>query len=103
MGKRAMRADTADAMERFDARIPAEKKRVIEAAAAIHGFTSLTDYVVTTVFRDAQKTVAEHQSWKLSKEQSRAFADAVLAERTPSRRAVENLKRYKARTQPAKA
>jgi len=64
-------------MARLEARISPEIKALLQKAADLEGRT-LTDFVVATVQAEAYRVIEQHQSLKLSIEDSEAFVDALL-------------------------
>lgn len=62
---------------RLEARISQETKALVQKAADLEGRT-LTDFVVASVQAAAYKVIEEHQTLKLSIEDSEAFVDAIL-------------------------
>jgi uncharacterized protein (DUF1778 family) len=68
--------------ERLEARISREQKRLFQRAAELQGRT-LTDFVVSSAHEAAVRTIGEMQIIRLSAEDSKAFADAVLNPREP--------------------
>jgi len=64
------------AEDRIDARLPAETKQLIERAAVITGVT-LSDFVISRAYEAAAAIVREHDTWVLSRRDSKAFVDAL--------------------------
>jgi uncharacterized protein (DUF1778 family) len=62
---------------RLEARISQETKALVQKAADLEGRT-LTDFVVSSVQAAAYKVIEQHQTLKLSLEDSEAFVNAVL-------------------------
>lgn len=62
---------------RLEVRVSPEIKALIQKAADLEG-SSLTDFVVTTVQAAAYKVIEQHQTLKLSVEDSEAFVNAIL-------------------------
>jgi len=63
--------------ERLEARVPVFLKRIIQRAADLQG-RSITDFVIGTLDKSARETVREHEVMKLSAEDSRIFAQALI-------------------------
>ena len=82
------------AAERLNFRLDPQKKRLIEQAAAIRGL-SVTDFAVTTLFREAQEVVTSEQSLVLSDRDRDAFLAALDRPPAPGARALGAAKRYK--------
>jgi uncharacterized protein (DUF1778 family) len=62
---------------RLEARISQETKALVQKAADLEG-RSLTDFVVESVQKAAYKVIEQHQTLKLSIEDSEAFVEAIL-------------------------
>lgn len=62
---------------RLEARISPETKALVQKAADLEG-RSLTDFVVATVLAEARRVIEQHQTLKLSLEDSNAFVEAIL-------------------------
>ncbi len=70
-------ANLQQASARLEARINPEIKALWQKAADLEGVT-LTDFVIASVQAAAHKTIEQHQTLKLSIEDSEAFVEAVL-------------------------
>jgi uncharacterized protein (DUF1778 family) len=82
--------------DRIEARLTREAKDLIEHAARLEGL-SASDFVVTHAQEAARAVISEHARWRLDRQQSQAFVDALVNPPQPNaalRRAAE---RYKAR------
>ena len=62
--------------ERVQARINPEAKRVLERAASLRGM-SLSDFMVSSAYDAATRTIKDHQVISLSARDSEAFALAL--------------------------
>src|SRR3546814_1898486 len=82
--------------ERLEARVTAEQKALIGHAAALEG-RSITDFVLTSVQDAAKRAIAEHEVIQLSVRDSKAFVEALLNPREPSKRMRERVAAYVAR------
>ncbi len=69
--------------ERLEARISRDQKALFQRAAELQGRT-LTDFVIASVHDAAVRVIEETPTIRLSAEDSRAFADALLNPREPS-------------------
>lgn len=67
----------SQSMARLEARIPPEIKALFQKAADLEGRT-LTDFVVASVYAEACRVIEQHQTLKLSLEDSKAFVNALL-------------------------
>lgn len=63
--------------ERLEARVSREQKELFQRAAELQGRT-LTDFVVASAHQAAVRTIEEMSTIRLSAEESRAFAEALL-------------------------
>jgi uncharacterized protein (DUF1778 family) len=79
--------------ERLEARISREQKTLFQRAAELQGRT-LTDFVVASVHEAAVRTIEDMQTIRLTAEESRAFADAMLNPREPTDRLKSAARRY---------
>jgi uncharacterized protein (DUF1778 family) len=64
-------------MERLEARIAPEQKKLLERAANLRG-TTLTNFVVASAQQAATATISEFETLTLHAEASRQFADLLL-------------------------
>ena len=85
------------AEDRIDARLPAETKQLIERAAVITGVT-LSDFVISRAYEAAAAIVREHDTWVLSRRESKAFVEALLSPPAPNKALRAAAARYKTRT-----
>ena len=79
--------------ERLEARISRDQKALFQRAAALQGRT-LTDFVVASAHAAAIRTIEEMQIIRLSAQDSRAFAEALLNPRKPSEKLRAAARRY---------
>ncbi len=86
-------------LQRIEARIRPDQKRRIERAASIRG-TSISDFIVQHADEAARRTIEEHEVWTLNEAQSRAFVEACLNPRKPSKRLLAAAERYKQLVKP---
>jgi uncharacterized protein (DUF1778 family) len=84
------------AEDRIDARLPAETKQLIERAAVITGVT-LSDFVISKAYEAAAAIVREHNTWVLSRRESKAFVEALLSPPEPNKALRAAAARYKTR------
>src|SRR6188472_4444333 len=68
---------TNSSTARLEARLPTEVMAMLKRAAEIEGRT-LTDFVVAAAHAAAKRTIEETEVVRLSVEDSRRFADALL-------------------------
>jgi uncharacterized protein (DUF1778 family) len=86
-------------MDRLETRVTAEQKALITRAAALEG-RSITDFVLTSVQDAAKRAIVEHEMIRLSVADARAFAEALLEPREPSRRMKERVAAFRTRMGP---
>lgn len=79
---------------RLEARISPETKALLQKAADLEG-RSLTDFVVSSVQAEAQRVIKQHQTLKLSLEDSEAFVEALLNPPQPNEALKSAALRYK--------
>ena len=79
---------------RLEARITLEQKDLLARAAALLG-RSLTDFVVTSAYETAARTVREHEAMILSARDRKAFVNAVLHPPAPGARLRKAARRYR--------
>ena len=83
---------------RINVRLPEELKQSIEDAAAALGQT-VSEFVVSTVVREARKTLADAQVTRLSNQDRAAFLAALEdADAEPAEALKAAARRYKKRT-----
>jgi uncharacterized protein (DUF1778 family) len=70
-------ANHSKATARLEARVSPEIKALLQKAADLEG-RSLTDFIVASVQAEALRVIQQHQTLKLSLEDSEAFVDAIL-------------------------
>ncbi len=79
--------------ERLEARISRNQKELFQRAAELQGRT-LTDFVVSSAHEAAVRTIEEMHIIRLSTQDSRAFAEAMLSPRKPNERLRAAARRY---------
>jgi len=80
-------------LERLEARITREQKRIIERAAGLRG-TSVTDFVVVSAQQAATNTIKEYEMMSLQDEARDVFVNALLNPPAPNAAARRAAKRY---------
>ena len=78
---------------RLEVRVPAAQKILLQHAAALSGRT-LSEFVVTSAQDAARRVIAEHESIRLSREEQRAFVQALLQPPEPNARLKRAAKAY---------
>jgi uncharacterized protein (DUF1778 family) len=67
----------ASRTQRIEARLVPEQKMRIERAASIKGL-SVSDFVVQNADEAAVRTIQEHETWVLTREDTEVFMNAIL-------------------------
>jgi uncharacterized protein (DUF1778 family) len=80
--------------ERLEARLTRDQKALFQRAAELQGRT-LTDFLIASAHEAAVRTLEESQIIRLSVEDSRAFANALLNPRKPTEKLRNAARRYK--------
>ncbi len=69
---------------RFDARLSKDKKLIIEKAAILGGYRSLSDFVVSTVYERAQMIIQQSETILASQRDSEIFFNALVNSPEPN-------------------
>lgn len=80
--------------ERFEARISADKKKLLKNAADLAGRT-LTDFVINSAYEVAVRVIQEHHQLHLSVNARDVFIKSILNPPLPSASLVKAAKLYK--------
>jgi uncharacterized protein (DUF1778 family) len=83
-------------IERLEARVTREQKRIIAHAAELRG-TSVTDFVVVSAQQAAAETIKDLETLSLRDEARNAFVKALLNPPAPNAAAKAAARRYKIR------
>lgn len=83
----------ANKMERLEARIAPQQKRLIERAANLRG-TSTTNFVLAAVERAAVETIKDYETLELRGDAAREFASTLLHPPAPNKALLAAAKRY---------
>ena len=83
-------------LERLEARVTREQKRMIERAAELRG-TSVTEFVVLSAQQAATKTIKDFETLRLRGEAREVFVNALLNPPAPNAAAKAAARRYKQR------
>ena len=84
-------------MARLEARITVEQKDLLSKAAALLG-RSLSDFVITSAYETATRTVRQHEAMMLSARDREIFVSALLHPPAPGARLRKATRGYKERT-----
>lgn len=79
---------------RFDTRLTKEQKLFFERAAAVGGYRSLSDFVISTVEERAQQIISESESIINSQRDCAIFFDAVFNPGPPNNDLVLAIQKY---------
>ena len=80
--------------ERLEARVTPEFKEQLMLACHIAG-KSVTDFIVEHVRQAAKQVIADHSQWKLARQDSEAFVEALLNPQPPGPNLVKAAQRYR--------
>ena len=83
-------------LERLEARITPEQKRIIKRAAKLRGST-VTEFVLASSQRAATETIKDFEMLSLRDEAREVFVNALLNPPAPNAAAKAALRRYKER------
>ena len=79
--------------QRLEVRVTPDQKELIDRAARVQGRT-VTDFVITALQDAARKAIEEDRVWKLSRDQQKAFIDALMDPPAPNQKLRAAYKRY---------
>ena len=90
--------ETVDSVRaaRFETRVTARQKTMLQRAAALSGRT-LSEFVVASAQEAAAKVIQEHEAIRLSRAEQIAFVTALLKPRAPVARLRKAAANYKQR------
>lgn len=78
---------------RIEARCSDEVKQTVQQAVALLGLNE-TDFVVSTIYREAVEAIKTHSIITLNAKDAAAFAHAIINPPAPNKAAVAAAKRY---------
>ena len=84
-------------LERLEARVTREQKRIIERAAGLRG-TSVTEFVVVSAQQAAANAIKDYEMMSLHGEACEAFVKAILNPLAPNVAAKKAARRYQQRS-----
>jgi uncharacterized protein (DUF1778 family) len=84
---------TTEPIARIEARIAPELKAMFQTAADIENIT-LSEFLCKSAREAAQAIIANHNVLKLSAEDSRAFAEAILNPAEPNEALLKAMRRH---------
>ena len=80
--------------ERIEARLTAEQKALVARAAALEG-VSISSFIVQRALLSAARTVEQHELVRLSADDSRRIAEALLDPPEPTPALTDAVRRYR--------
>jgi uncharacterized protein (DUF1778 family) len=80
---------------RFDTRLSKDKKLIIEKAARLGGYRTLSDFVLSTVYERAQMIIQKSETILASQMDSEIFFNALVNPPEPNEALVSAAKQYK--------
>lgn len=83
-------------MERLEARVTKDQKRILERAAEIRG-TTLTDFLLVSAHQAATEAIKDFETLTLRDEARAVFVNALLNPPAPNAAARAAARRYKGR------
>lgn len=99
VSKKAGNHSKPAAYARFDTRLSKETKDLLERAAMIKGFKSLSEFVIHFSSEAALSIIERHNQVLASDRDKAIFFDALLNPPAPNSAMVNAAKRYKAQTE----
>lgn len=84
--------------DRIDVRISKEQKELIKFASELSGFKSLSEFIVFTTSKEANKIIAEKNQILKSLEDKKIFVEAILNPPSPNanlKNALLNYQKFK--------
>lgn len=79
---------------RIDMRLPVDQKSLIEYAARIAGYRSVTEFILNTLYRKAERIIKRHEVIIASRKDQEVFFNALLNPPHPNENLVEATKKY---------
>jgi uncharacterized protein (DUF1778 family) len=84
-------------VERLEARVSLEQKRLIQQAAELEGRT-VTEFLVNTAQAAAKQVIEEHEMMRLTAQDRELFVSALLNPPVPSKKLQAAARSYKEKT-----
>ncbi len=85
---------SAAAQSRFDTRLTRSQKNLIEEAAIIKGYKSLSEFVIHTMVEVSTPIIEKHNAVLASEKDKRIFFDALANPQKPNRALTRAAKHY---------
>ena len=80
---------------RFDTRLSVEEKKLLEKAAKIGCFRSLSEFVLRAAQKQAEEIIEKHELVLASDRDSALFFETILNPEAPNNKLMEAAKKYK--------
>jgi uncharacterized protein (DUF1778 family) len=80
---------------RFDARLSPEQKDLLQRAARLGGFRSLSDFVMSSAQEKAHDIIEQHNSFLLSEKDREIFFNALMSPPEPNEALKKAARLYK--------
>jgi len=80
---------------RFDTRLPIQQKLLLEKAANLGGYRSLTDFILLTAQEKALEIISKYESIIASQSDSEIFFDALVNPKEPGKNLISAAKDFK--------
>lgn len=71
---------------RFDTRLPKEQKDLLERAAQLGGFKSLSDFVLSAAQQQAEKIFEDYEKILTTKKDQKVFFEALMNPQEPMKK-----------------
>jgi uncharacterized protein (DUF1778 family) len=88
-----MKEETAKT--RFDTRLSVKEKKLLEKAASIGGFRSLSEFVLRAAQRQAEEIIRKHELVIASEKDSAIFFETILNPEAPNKKLKDAAKKFK--------
>ena len=79
---------------RFDARLSHDQKKILEEAARIRGFKSLSEFVIQTTLEAAKDIIEQQRAILVSELDHKIFFDALVNPPKPNKELLQAAKSY---------
>lgn len=79
---------------RFELRLSENDKKILEKASAISGYSTLTNFVLSIIKKQAAQIIDEHERILASEKDKEIFFNAILVNNTPNENLKNAVKKY---------
>lgn len=80
---------------RFDTRLPKQQKELFERAAQLGGYNSLSDFIINSAQKQAEKIFREHEEVLASQRDREIFFQALMNPKEPNNKLQQASLAYK--------